>query len=96
MRSVGLKVLKNKLSHYIRLAAAGETILVTNRDRIVAELVPPRADRATTLADAQLADAVREGWLTPPLMVAEGAPPYQPVAPLSEILAELEEDRGDR
>lgn len=96
MRSVGLKVLKNKLSHYIRLAAAGETILVTNRDRIVAELGPPRADRATTLADAQLADAVRQGWLTPPLMVAEGAPPYQPVAPLSEILAELEEDRGDR
>ena len=96
MRSVGLKVLKNKLSHYIRLAAAGETILVTNRDRIVAELGPPRVDRATTLADAQLADAVREGWLTPPLMVAEGAPPYQPVAPLSEILAELEEDRGDR
>lgn len=41
MRSVGLKVLKNKLSHYIRLAA-GETILVTNRDRH-APIVQPRS-----------------------------------------------------
>ena len=36
MRSVGLKVLKNKLSEYVRLAAGGETVLVTDRDRIVA------------------------------------------------------------
>ena len=28
MRSVGLKVLKNKLSEYVRLAEAGETVLV--------------------------------------------------------------------
>ena len=34
MRSVDLKILKNKLSEYIRLASAGETILVTDRDRV--------------------------------------------------------------
>jgi antitoxin (DNA-binding transcriptional repressor) of toxin-antitoxin stability system len=96
MRSVGLKVLKNKLSEYVRLAAAGETILVTDRDKVVAELGPPREGRSPRLADAQLAEALREGLLAPPLMVAEGAPPYLPVAPLSEILAELEEDRGER
>lgn len=96
MRSVGLKVLKNRLSEYVRLAAAGETILVTNRDRVVAELGPPRAGRSPTLTDAQLADAVRNGWLSPPFMIAEGVPPYDPVAPLGEILAELEQDRGDR
>jgi antitoxin (DNA-binding transcriptional repressor) of toxin-antitoxin stability system len=39
MRAVGLKVLKNKLSEYVRLAQGGETILVTDRDRVVAELV---------------------------------------------------------
>ena len=38
MRSVGIKVLKNKLSEYIRLVAAGETVLITDRDRVVAEL----------------------------------------------------------
>lgn len=41
MRSVGLKVLKNKLSEYVRIAAGGETVLVTDRDRVVAEIVPP-------------------------------------------------------
>src|SRR5215467_1049695 len=45
MRSVGLKVLKNKLSEYVRLAASGETVLITDRDRVVAELVPPAVTR---------------------------------------------------
>lgn len=40
MRAVGLKTLKNKLSEYVRLAASGETVLVTYRDRVVAELPP--------------------------------------------------------
>ena len=93
MRSVGLKVLKNKLSEYVRLAASGEVILVTDRDRVVAELGPPRESRSPRLADARLADVVRKGWLAPPLMVAEEPPPYLPVSPLSEILAELEQDR---
>ena len=44
MRTVGLKTLKNKLSQYVRLAASGETIVITDRNRIVAEIVPPRRD----------------------------------------------------
>ena len=43
MRAVGLKTLKNRLSEYVRLVANGETVLVTDRDRVVAELTPPRA-----------------------------------------------------
>ena len=35
MRSVGLKVLKNKLSEYIRLAAAGETVLVNGATAVL-------------------------------------------------------------
>src|SRR5260370_22300873 len=91
MRSVGLKVLKNKLSEYVRLAAGGETVLVTDRDRVVAEIVPPHPDRSPLLADAVLAEAVRRGWLRPPLSV--GAPPRRPVAPTDEILRELEGGR---
>jgi antitoxin (DNA-binding transcriptional repressor) of toxin-antitoxin stability system len=96
MRAVGLKVLKNKLSEYVRLAASGETVLVTDRDRVVAELSPPREGRGLYLADALLADAVRNGWLAAPLMVAEGPPPRSPVAPLRTLLDELERDRGER
>ena len=42
MQKVGLKTLKNKLSEYVRLAAAGETIVITDRGRAVAEIVPSR------------------------------------------------------
>jgi len=96
MRAVGLKVLKNKLSEYVRLAASGETVLVTDRDRVVAELGPPGPARSPLLADALLSEALRNGWLTPPLMVAEGPPPRRPVARLAELLAELERDREER
>ncbi len=96
MRAVGLKVLKNRLSEYVRLAAGGEEILVTDRDRVVAELVPPRPGRSPLLADAVLAEAVKKGWLTPPTAVPEGPPPRAPVAPLRKLLDELARDRGDR
>jgi antitoxin (DNA-binding transcriptional repressor) of toxin-antitoxin stability system len=96
MRSVGLKVLKNKLSEYVRLAASGETVLVTDRDRVVAELVPPRGGRSPLLADALLADAVRRGWLTPPPLPQSGPPPRKPVMSLHAVLAGLRDDREDR
>lgn len=96
MRAVGLKELKNKLSEYVRLAAGGETVLVTDRDRVVAELVPARPGRSPILADARLAQAVREGWLTPPLMSSHDPPPGAPVAPLEKLLRELDADRSDR
>jgi antitoxin (DNA-binding transcriptional repressor) of toxin-antitoxin stability system len=66
MRAVGIKVLKNRLSEYVRAAADGETILVTDRDRVVAELGPPHAGRSAIASDAVLADLVRRGWLSPP------------------------------
>jgi antitoxin (DNA-binding transcriptional repressor) of toxin-antitoxin stability system len=96
MRSVGLKVLKNRLSEYVRLAASGETVLVTDRDRVVAELVPPREGRSPLLADAVLAEAVRDGLLRPPLLAAQGPPPRKPVARLRELLSALDGDRTDR
>ncbi len=97
MRSVGIKALNNRLSEYVRLASSGETVLVTDRDRVVAELGPPRETRSPILADALLADAVRKGWLTPPLLPAGvEPPPSTPMAPLGDLLAELEEDRSER
>ena len=97
MRTVGLKILNSKLSEYVRLAASGETVLVTDRDRVVAELVPPRAERSPIVADVLLAEEVRRGRLTPPAMAGAGPPPAAaPVAPLDELMVELDEDRADR
>ena len=96
MRSVGLKVLKNRLSEYVRLAARGETVLVTDRDRVVAELGPPAAGRGESIADVQLAALVRDGILRPPLLPRGTVPGRKPVAPTEELLRELETDRRDR
>ena len=96
MRAVGLKVLKNKLSEYVRLAASGETVLVTDRDRVVAELAPPQKNRSPLLADAVLAEAVRKGWITPPVLAASSPPPRNPVTTFRKLQRELEEDRSDR
>jgi len=97
MRTVGLKVLKNKLSEYVRLAERGETILISDRDRVVAELVPPGATRSPVVADARLADLVRSGLLVPALRPPGPPPPNrQPVTTLPKMLDELAADREDR
>jgi prevent-host-death family protein len=74
MRMVGLKTLKNKLSEYVRLVAAGETIVVTDRNRVVAEIVPPRT--GLTPFEEQ---GVREGWLRPARIRDGSSPPRKPV-----------------
>ena len=96
MRAVGIKVLKNKLSEYVRLAAAGETVLITDRDRVVAQLGPTPPTQAASVADALLADAIREGLITPATLPPGKPRPGAAVASLAELLAELDEDRADR
>ena len=95
MRTVGIKVLKNRLSEYLRLVAAGETILVTDRDRVVAELRPP-AVAHPLLADPLIADMVTRGVMTLPTVSVGPLPPRVPVMSLEEILADLDDSRADR
>jgi antitoxin (DNA-binding transcriptional repressor) of toxin-antitoxin stability system len=96
MRAVGLKVLKNKLSEYVRLTEQGETVLVTDRDRVVAELSPPQKSRSPIMADALLAEALRQGWITPPALASSTPPPRKPVTSFRKVQKELEQDRSDR
>jgi antitoxin (DNA-binding transcriptional repressor) of toxin-antitoxin stability system len=97
VRTVGLKVLKNKLSEYVRLASQGETVLIADRDRVVAELVPPQPGRAETVSDAVLASLVREGTVTPALLGPGTRPRIpSPRDKLADVLAELDSDRSDR
>jgi antitoxin (DNA-binding transcriptional repressor) of toxin-antitoxin stability system len=97
MRAVGLKVLKNRLSEYVRIVAAGEIVLVTDRDRVVAELGPPSSGRAETPGDAFLADAVRRGWLQPRLKTGDVAmPPRMPITSWNTLERDIDLDREDR
>jgi antitoxin (DNA-binding transcriptional repressor) of toxin-antitoxin stability system len=96
VKAVGLKVLKNKLSEYVRLAERGETVLVTDRDRVVAEIRPPETTRSPVLVDALLAEAVRQGWITPPALTSPTPPPRNPIMSFRELKRQLIEDRSDR
>ncbi len=97
MRAVGIKELNNRLSEYVRLAESGETVLVTNRDRIVAEIGPPRKTGNPLADNPRLAEMVRKGHLSPARSPRKGPPPSgKRVAPLAQLLRELDEDRADR
>ena len=100
MRSIGIKVLKNQLSKYIKYAGQGESVLVCDRDRVVAVLSAPPSTLAPTAPDALLADAIREGYITPALMGAGVAPSMaavaDPVMTLPDLLVELNADRSER
>jgi prevent-host-death family protein len=95
MREVGLKVLKNKLSEYVRLAAAGETVIITDRGRVVAEIVPPQP---RTRNESFIERGVREGWLTPAKRPFAPLPPGKPVPGLTfeKLMEDLARDREDR
>jgi len=41
VKTVGVKVLKDNLSSYLRLVKAGETVLIKDRNEIIAELKKP-------------------------------------------------------
>lgn len=96
MRVVSLKVLESRLSEYVRVVSGGETVLVTDHGRVVAELVPPGPDRAEGVRSAVPADASCQGWRTPPALPQAGPVPRMPVAPWSALREELAEARGDR
>jgi antitoxin (DNA-binding transcriptional repressor) of toxin-antitoxin stability system len=96
MYAVGIRELKNRLSEYVRLAAAGERVLVTDRDRVVAELTAPRPGTAATVSDAAIADLVRRGLATPPLIRERSRASKPGAMKLDEILADLDTDRADR
>ncbi len=65
MKSVGIKQLKTRLSEYLRQVRGGETVLVTDRDEVVAELRPARrAARGPDTLEELLDSLAERGELT--------------------------------
>jgi prevent-host-death family protein len=99
MKSVGLRELKNRLSEYVRQVREGESVLVTDRGEVVAELLPPgqgMGERAIGLPPGLVALA-RRGLVT---LGAPNDPALYPELPsvlkrhTSQQL--LDEERGSR
>jgi antitoxin (DNA-binding transcriptional repressor) of toxin-antitoxin stability system len=68
MKAVGIKVLKNQLSRYLKEVEAGETVLVTDRERVIAEIHRPLTPVGGQVSrwDAFLNDQERRGKLRRP------------------------------
>jgi antitoxin (DNA-binding transcriptional repressor) of toxin-antitoxin stability system len=64
MKTVGIRKLKHRLSEYLREVRAGESVLVTDRGEVIAELSPPGQVRPDPSVPAGLLQLARRGLLT--------------------------------
>jgi prevent-host-death family protein len=89
MTTVGVRELKNRLSHYLDMAKGGETITVTARGREIAVILPVARSEEEEL----VARLIKEGKATWGGGKPRGASHrvHWPGKPLSEIVIE---DRG--
>jgi len=89
MKSAPVTELKNRLSHYLRLVAAGERVTITDHGRPIAQLT--RAEPV----DAEVEGLVGAGLARAPVapLPADFLSRPLPGADLSAILAEDREDR---
>ena len=93
MTSVGIRELKNNLSRYVRLVGAGKRVIVTDRGRVVAELVPPAAARTTV---SRYDELIASGVLRPALEQGDPLADFPRLRLPPGTAAEMiEEDRGD-
>ncbi len=95
MTSVGIRSLKNQLSRFVRRVAAGDRVLVTDRGRVVAALVPPPASEAAT-AGSRYAELVAAGIIRPPLERGDPLAALPSLRlPRGTAAALVNEDRGE-
>jgi prevent-host-death family protein len=64
MKTVGIRDLKNRLSEYLRRVRLGESVLVTDRGEVVAELQPPGHGQPDPTVPAGLLALAKRGVVT--------------------------------
>ena len=97
MKTVGVRELKNRLSEYIRHVRAGESVMVTDRGDVVAELTPPGHGATDASVPPGLLALAKRGLAT--LGAPADAAPY-PTIPRTRrrhtASQLLDEERGSR
>ncbi len=92
MTSVGIRELKNNLSHYVRQVVAGRRIVVTDRGRVVAELVPPGPAGHRL---SRYEELVASGVVRPALEKGDPLADFPPLGlPAGTAAGLIDEDRG--
>ena len=94
MRSAAISKLKATLSEYITFVKAGEEVLVTERGKAVAKIVPVQGVQKD---DAKRMELIRRGILRPGKGVSRETLQGLPVAKLSreDILRTIDEEREE-
>ena len=94
----GVQAPEEPAEDHDRVSRRDRVGLRVDRDRVVAEIVPPQPGRtALRSEDDFIAQGVREGWLTPAKIPAGTPfPPRKPVMSFEELMADSERDREDR
>jgi prevent-host-death family protein len=100
MKTVGVKMLKNNLSKYLKLVRQGETVLVTDRNEVVAEIRRPQKQGAEERFRAFLEEEARLGRVR--LATSHDSKAFERLAALPrpkvpvDIQALMDEIREDR
>jgi prevent-host-death family protein len=88
--TVGIKELKNRLTHYLRQTKQGEEVIVTERGKPIALLQPIRSSAPPVSREARLARLAARGVLTLPTSRRRNA--FAPLrvagCPASQIILE--------
>ena len=88
MSTVGIRALKQNASAVVAEAAAGDIVVITDRGRPVAMLVPYQQSRVQAMIDA--------GRATPPKRSIKDLPPPARLKPgqrsLTEVLQEMRDE----
>jgi prevent-host-death family protein len=66
MGAVGVKELKNRLTHYLRRTKAGEEVIVTERGKPIALLQPIQSATNVRSLETRLAQLEAQGLLSAP------------------------------
>lgn len=90
MKTIGLRALKSSLSDTLEQVGAGESVLVTDRGRVIARIVPVEPE------EERMARLVRSGLLRPPLRPLDESfwTLPRPEDPEGLVLEELLRQRG--
>jgi hypothetical protein len=97
LKTVGIKELKNNLSAYLREVRRGVRVLVSDRNRIVAELHEPGVHYGTDeKVDPILTAWVEAGVVTLPSRPKEPLPDSPVRLPEGTALRLLDEDRREK
>ena len=99
VKAIGVKELKARLSEYLRLVKTGETVLVTERDEVIAELRPARRQKGPTETLEETLEALAEsGEVTRAAIPKRGWAwkPHKLGLPPGTAQAVLDDVRGDR